>query len=378
MAPSPDGEQAVSTPEPTPGVRARTKTSHPVRDLLLILLPLLLVIGGVAAYLYYGVYSAVGKVNFPGALRGVVNPDQLDESFSADGDNLVAACPRDPKEQVDPKVLKLGVLEPLEQGKKVWKEFAAHLATKTGKKVEIVHASAAAGATAQEIKDGNLHIAAASTGAVPVLVNTAGFVPFAVLADDKGNFGYQMEVLVRSDSPIKKLADLKGRTITLTSLSSLSSARAPLMLLWQKEKMLPGRDYQIQFVTGQVDAIKGILHGQYEVVAVANDLLRRVEAEERARAEKEGEEIAEEPYRSIHKSDTYPPFCFGHVHNLKPELAAKVREAFLDPSFPFAGTGLESYKKANQTRFVAVTYKKDWEGVRAVDRAILELVEQNP
>jgi phosphonate transport system substrate-binding protein len=101
---------------------------------------------------------------------------------------------------------------------------------------------------------------------------------------------------------------------------------------------------------------------------VANDLLARTVRQE---------DLSTDSYRSIYKSASYPPLCFGFSHRLKPELAAKVREAFL--SFKWEGSGLvQLFGPANQHKFVAVDYKKDWESVRAIDQAIRELVSQNP
>ena len=59
-------------------------------------------------------------------------------------------------------------------------------------------------------------------------------------------------------------------------------------------------------------------------------------------------------------------------------LAEKAKNAFFDESFKFAGTGMESYAKVGQTRFVPVSYKKDWANVREVDAALLDLVGQKP
>ncbi len=345
----------------------RQKT-RPLRDLLLVVLVLLLAGGGVGAYLYCSAWSSVTRMNLPRSIRAaVVNPDKLDAAFTdADGD-LVADPPKDPAKQLDPAVLRFSPLEhDRKRAARVWKEFTDHLASSTGKKVEIVTGAASGHHTADQLRRGELHIAALSTGSVPLAVNRGGFVPCCVMADDDGQFAYQVEILVPAKSDVKTLADLKGKTITLTSMSSLSSFKAPLVLLWQKEKLLPGRDYEFQISTGQEASVRGVCDGQFEAVAVANDLLRRVVARE---------QLSPDDYRSLYKSDSYPPACFGHAHNLKPDLAEKVRKAFL--SFDWKGTGLEkAYRPANQTRFVPISYKKDWESVRAVDRAMRELVEQ--
>src|SRR5262249_14332928 len=142
------------------------------------------------------------------------------------------------------------------------------------------------------------------------------------------------------------------------------------------EKMLPGRDYDFS-VSGSGGAIRGLLTGKYEVVAVANDYLPRIESEVRAKWKAENKEIPNNPYRSIYKSEvTYPPFCFAYVHDLKPELAAKVREAFLEESYRFSGPLKDAYAKANQTRFVAASYKENWKDVREVDRKLVEMFGQ--
>ena len=55
--------------------------------------------------------------------------------------------------------------------------------------------------------------------------------------------------------------------------------------------------------------------------------------------------------------------------NLKPELAAKVKEAFF--SFPWKGTELEKeFAQQGVSKFVPITYQKEWEIVRKVDAAM--------
>jgi phosphonate transport system substrate-binding protein len=70
--------------------------------------------------------------------------------------------------------------------------------------------------------------------------------------------------------------------------------------------------------------------------------------------------------RSIYKSQTFPTTGYGIAHNLKPELAAKIKEAFF--TFPWAGSGLE--KEFAEEKFVPITYKTDWDVVRKVDAAM--------
>ena len=372
MSTTPDSTPPVSPSSPV--APATASPAKPPRSLarftLAALVPALVVVGGVAAYLYFGVWNAVARVNFPSSLRqGMIIPEKLDERFTDVNGNLVADVPTDPKKCIDPPVIYFSPLSSnLKRANETWKEFLVHFTRVTGKKIEIAERPIGVKGATIRMNEGKLHIAGLSTGATPLAVNSAGFIPCCAMADDKGSFAYQMEILVAADTPVQAPADLKGRTIALASMSSLSSFKAPLVMLWREHKMLPGRDYQFGISSGQEDSIKGVCKGNYQAVAVANDLLKRVVAREK---------LDETKYRSIYKSESYPTACFGYVYTLKPELAKKVREAFL--TFDWKGTGLEkAYKPANQTKFVAVSYKKDWENVRAIDKALRELVEQNP
>jgi phosphonate transport system substrate-binding protein len=70
--------------------------------------------------------------------------------------------------------------------------------------------------------------------------------------------------------------------------------------------------------------------------------------------------------RSIYKSQTFPTSGYGHVYNLKPELAAKVKEAFF--SFSWADSELKKEFK-EEDKFVPITYKQHWDVIRKIDKA---------
>jgi phosphonate transport system substrate-binding protein len=184
------------------------------------------------------------------------------------------------------------------------------------------------------------------------------------MGDKNDNFAYQMEILVAADSKIETPAQIKGKRVTLTSMSSLSGFKAPLMYLWKNENLAPDTDFKITISANQKASIIELKDGQAEIIAVANDYLARV---------LNSEKIDPKAFRTIYKSPSYPPACFGHANDLKPELAKKIKEAFL--TFKWEGTGLEkAYLPANQVKFVEVSYKKDWESVRAIDKDVLEKI----
>src|SRR5262249_3137991 len=143
----------------------------------------------------------------------------------------------------------------------------------TGKKVtyradlETLEAQLAA------LRDGTLHITAFSTGEVPLAVNTAGFVPLASPANAEGKCSYEMEILVPAASSIRSPADLKSKTIAFTAMSSNSGAKAPLMILKDQFRLLPGRDYTHVMTGSHQRSIQGLAANKYDAVCVANDLL---------------------------------------------------------------------------------------------------------
>jgi phosphonate transport system substrate-binding protein len=73
----------------------------------------------------------------------------------------------------------------------------------------------------------------------------------------------------------------------------------------------------------------------------------------------------------IYKSQTFPTSGYGYAHNLKPDLAAKIKAAFF--SFKWEGTDLlKEFEKTEppQQKFIPITYKKHWEVVRDIDKAL--------
>ncbi len=284
--------------------------------------------------------------------------NKLADAFvDADGD-LVADAPTDPAAQLDPPTLIFSFLptsEP-ENESAIFAEFMAHLEKVTGKKV-VYQSIEYPRNQFLGVRDGTLHITAFGTGGVPLAVNAAGFVPAAMTAGPDGNALYEMTIIASAASPIRTLDDLRGRELTLTSTDSNSGYKAPLLMLRESKGMRQPDDFLIRFSGGHEASIEGIKDGTYEAAAVASDVLARFVAAGR---------IAATDYREIYKEGPFPPAAFGYCHQLKPELAAKIREAFV--SFDWTGTGLEKeFGGAGRVKFVPINFSHDWSKVRDID-----------
>ncbi len=287
----------------------------------------------------------------------------MDPRFKdADGD-LVADVPTNAADLVDPPVLVFSYT-PVEDPAvyaKVWDGFVQHLSRVTGKRVQFFPVQSNA-AQLEAMRAGRLHVAGFNTGSNPLAVNCAGFVPFAMMASKDNRFGYEMEIITHPGSGITKVEDLRGKRMAFTSETSNSGYKAPSALLRNEFKMEAGKDYTPVFSGKHDNSILGVANKDYPAAAIANSVKIRMEARG---------VVKPEQTTTIYKSQTFPTTGYGHVYNLKPELAAKVREAF----FSFNWEGSELAKEFNkgqppQEKFMPITYKQYWQVVRDIDRAM--------
>lgn len=335
-----------------------------------IVVALLLVLGAGGYYLY--VLRTEGNVQAAdelGALKPLVAEmakfRMLDPRYKdADGD-LLADPPEDATKLRDPAEIRfVGIPTDFddnpEAGKAYWKDFLEHVKDKTGKPAVFAEDVKTFDGQLKGLRDGTLHITAFSTGQVPGAVNTAGFVPVVCPADEKGNFSYEMEILVRPDSAIQSPKDLRGKRIAYSAMSSNSGSRAPMVVLSSEFQLLPGRDYSFVFTGDQLKSMQQLKAGRCDAICVANDFFQRMLADPK-------NNLKAEDFKTIYKSKSFPPLCFGVAHDLKPELRGKIEGAL--KSFRIAGTSV----KRLEPRFAAVNYKLDWAFVREVDDALTRL-----
>ena len=282
----------------------------------------------------------------------------LDRAYCDRDGDLVADRPGDPRQLVNPRTI-IFSYTPVEDPalyQKVWDGFIKHMEKVTGKKVVFFPVQSNA-AQVEAMRAGRLHVAGVNTGGNPIAVNCAGFVPFAMMANEDGRFGYEMEIIVRADSQIKAVAELKGRKIAFTSPTSNSGYKAPIAILKSEFNLEAKRDFA-PVVSGKHDnSVLGVVNKDYDAAAVANEVLRRMV---------ERKVVDPGKIRTIYKSQTFPTTAYGYVYNLDPALVAKIKEAFF--TFQWKGSALQAEFK-ERDHFVPITYKKDWSVVREIDAA---------
>lgn len=312
----------------------------------------ILLAGAVLAALAFSTTTASAQENCP---RG-----DLDKRYCDRDGDLIADIPTDPSQQIDPDTL-IFAYTPVEDPavyKEAWSDFLEYLEEKTGKSVVFFPVQSNA-AQIEAMRSGRLHIAGFNTGSNPLAVNCAGFRPFTIMASKDGNFGYEMEILTYPGSGIEKVEDIKGKQLAFTSPTSNSGFKAPSAILKADFGMIAERDFEPVFSGKHDNSILGVANKDYPAASIANSVLARMI---------QRDVLKPEQVISIYKSQTFPTTGFGVVHNLKPELQEKIREAFF--TFEWEGSSLQKeFEKSNEGQFLEMTYKEFWEVIRKIDTA---------
>jgi len=287
----------------------------------------------------------------------VIGGNKLSPEYTdADGD-LVADAPTDPARQIDPPKLIFSYIaeEDSDKSLEAWKPFVEHLSTVTGKPVEIWSIRETS-TQLLVVHSGELHVTGFNSGAVPTAVDAAGFVPVCLIPGSNGLGRTSSSFVVPAGSPMKSVADIRGHEITYTYPTSNSGFKAPILTLLEKFDLRPGKDYNIVYSQGHEQSIMRLAKKQCEVAAVASDMLSRATA---------AGEISAKDCRVLYETEQFPTASIGYAHNLKPELAAKIREAVL--TFDWKGTALEKTLASSRTTFVPANYKNDFSLLRRID-----------
>lgn len=300
-----------------------------------------------------GLLCLIPALNVSAANPGCEYSGSLDQPYCDDDRDMVADLPKDPKNWRNPSTL-VFTYTPVEDPavyKDAFADFQKYIEEKTGKKVVYfsVHSNAA---QVEALRSGRLHIAGFSTGPTGYAVNLAGYVPIAVKGTADALQGYNLIMLVRKDSPYQTLTDLKGRKIAHTAVSSNSGNLAP-RALFPKLGLVPDQDYTVVYSGKHDQSVLGVASGDYDAAPVASDVYERMVQAGRVKADE---------LRVIYRSPIFPTSSFGYAHDLHPDLAAKIREAF--DTYRFTPEMQKTFDGAD--RFYPITYLKDWEVVRDI------------
>jgi len=289
--------------------------------------------------------------------QGTCKRGDLDARYCDEDGDLVADQPKDPKSWQNPATLVFSYT-PVEDPavyENVFADFMAHLSKVTGKRVRWFPAESYA-AQVEAMRSGRLHIAGVATGPTPYAVNLAGFVPLVAMQRPNGSVGYTLQLITYRDSPIKQIADLKGKRVAHVAPSSNSGDLAP-RALFKAMGIEPGKDYEVLYSGKHDNSIMGVVNKDYDAAPVASTVVERMQARGMFKAD---------ALRVVYESAPFPRTAFGVAHNLPPELRAKIKEAFVN--FDFKKSKLATEFK-DVDKFTEVIYRDAWRDVRTIQQA---------
>jgi phosphonate transport system substrate-binding protein len=326
---------------PRTSARPRAQGTDMTLDLRRIALPALIAVTALTAQVP------------PAASQECKNRGELDTLYCDNNNDLVADAPTDSRKWKDPSTL-IFAYTPVEDPAvylNVFRPFTDHLGKCTAKRV-IYYPVQSNSAQIEAMRSGRLHIAGFSTGPTGFAVNLAGAIPFAIKGTEQALQGYHLIAIVKASSPFQKLSDLKGKRVAHTSPSSNSGNLAP-RVLFPPQGLTPDTDYKPLMSGGHDKSALGVASGDYDMAPVASDVYYRMVG----RGTIKGEDI-----RVIYKSPLFPTSSFNYAHDLKPELAEKVRTCFFN--FRFTPEMIKEFD--GNDRFFPINYKEHWAVVRDI------------
>lgn len=281
----------------------------------------------------------------------------LDALYCDEDGNMTADAPKDPNKLKNPAALMLSY-SPQEDSvvyEKLWTPFVDHLKLCVGKPVRFLPVYSSA-ATVEAMRSGRIQLSLLSAGDTPFAVNIGGAIPIATHGTEKdGIAAYHLIVVVKKNSPFKTLADLRGKRVAHVSPSSNSGNLAP-RALFPKEGLIPEKDYKVLYSGKHDNSVSGVINGDYDAGAVADDVLIRM----LQRGALKPDEL-----RIIYKSQPFPAGSLAVAHDLDPMLKKKI----IDCTFTFRFPADLSAAFRGPDRFVPLNYKVDYASVRHVAEA---------
>jgi phosphonate transport system substrate-binding protein len=165
------------------------------------------------------------------------------------------------------KVIKVGAVTVENQGATItrYKPFADYMEKKFGVKVEVFTASDYAGIV-QALSAGQIHLARLGPASYAAgYIDSEGEIePLVMNVEANGGKGYHSVLIVRSDSPYKSIADLKGKSLAWADANSTSGYLVPNASL-RDAGIDPQKHFgRTVFSGGHEQSVLGVLKGNFD------------------------------------------------------------------------------------------------------------------
>ncbi len=204
--------------------------------------------------------------------------------------------------------------------------FTEYLTRELGVKVTLRVASDYA-AVIEGQRAGNIHIAHYGPAAFARALAVGSPVEaFGQQVNTDGSRGYYSVFYVRRDSPIKTIADAKGKNLCLVDPNSASGNQVPRFALTRQGIDVETHFAKTVYTGSHENAIIALQQGQCEVAA--NWWNNEIRSNLKRMAEKGM--AKEEDFRIVFRSEQIPNSPVAYLSSLPAEMKTKIRDAFLN------------------------------------------------
>jgi phosphonate transport system substrate-binding protein len=185
-------------------------------------------------------------------------------------------------------------------------DYAGTIEAMKSKKVDMAYFGPASYAKAYEVTGGNVEA-------------------FAVQLDQNGNAKYNSVVVVKADSPYKRVEDLKGKTLAFADPNSTSGFQAPNYFL-RKQGVVPEQFFaKTGFGGNHENSVLAVVQGTYDAAAT---WYNNEELSNFKRMEGKGM-IPKDSVRVIWKSPDLPESPYVVLKSLPEAMKADIKQAFM-------------------------------------------------
>jgi phosphonate transport system substrate-binding protein len=201
-------------------------------------------------------------------------------------------------------------------------DLKAYLEKEIGKEVELI-VTTDYSSMIEAMRRGKIELGYFGPLSYVLAKQRCDLTPFAAQVD-KGSATYRSVIIANTESGVKDLAGVKGRTVAWGDQASTSSHLIPKSVLLDAG-FAAGRDYTEQFV-GSHDAVAlAVQNGKAQVGGLSEPILERLI---------EKGMIKKEKIHVITYSKGYPNYPWTMQSYLAPALQEKIRAAFLNLKNP--------------------------------------------
>ena len=224
----------------------------------------------------------------------------------------------------DPQTLKVALL-PDENASTIIKNnqpLKDYLEKTLGKKIELI-VTTDYSSMIEAMRHGRLDLAYFGPLSYVLARQKSEIEPFVALKT-KGSTTYQSVVIANSAAGVSRIEDIKGKNMAYGDKASTSSHLIPKSVLAEKGLEV-GRDYKEHFV-GSHDAVAiAVQNGHAQAGGLSRPIFESLV---------ERKMVSLDKVKVLEYSKPFPQYPWTLRSNLKPELKAKIRAAFLDLKEP--------------------------------------------